>query len=61
VFYPPICSSCHRKSRPREPILDNEADIVTGTKQGLNQKAFVSGVYTSSAVGCSAFASRLDA
>jgi glycosyltransferase involved in cell wall biosynthesis len=27
------------------PILDNRADIVTGTKQGKYEKAFVSGVY----------------
>ncbi|HET9276247.1 MAG TPA: DPM/DPG synthase family glycosyltransferase [Gemmatimonadales bacterium] len=27
------------------PILDGQADIVTGTKQGKYQKAFVSGVY----------------
>ena len=28
-----------------QPILDNRADIVTGTKQGKYEKAFVSGVY----------------
>ncbi len=27
------------------PILDNEADIVTGTKQGRYEKRFVSGIY----------------
>ena len=27
------------------PILDNEADIVTGSKQGKYEKAFVSGIY----------------
>ncbi len=28
-----------------QPILDGEADIVTGTKQGKYEKAFVSGIY----------------
>jgi len=28
-----------------QPILDGQADIVTGTKQGKYEKAFVSGVY----------------
>jgi len=28
-----------------QPILANEADIVTGTKQGKYEKAFVSGIY----------------
>jgi len=28
-----------------QPILENRADIVTGTKQGKYEKAFVSGVY----------------
>ena len=28
-----------------QPILDGEAEVVTGTKQGAYQKAFVSGIY----------------
>jgi len=46
VFYP-----ADLQYRPEDiprlvrPILDGEADLVTGTKQGKYQKAFVSGVY----------------
>lgn len=46
VFYP-----ADLQYRPEDiptlvqPILDGQADIVTGTKQGKYEKAFVSGVY----------------
>jgi len=46
VFYPADLQFLP-KEIPRlvEPILSDEADIVTGTKQGEYDKAFVSGVY----------------
>jgi glycosyltransferase involved in cell wall biosynthesis len=46
VFYPADLQY-HPQDVPTlvEPILTNEADIVTGTKQGKYDKAFVSGVY----------------
>lgn len=46
VFYPADLQY-HPRDVPTlvEPILAGEADIVTGTKQGKYDKAFVSGVY----------------
>jgi glycosyltransferase involved in cell wall biosynthesis len=46
VFYPADLQY-RPEDIPRlvQPILDGEADVVTGTKQGQYQKAFVSGVY----------------
>jgi glycosyltransferase involved in cell wall biosynthesis len=46
VFYPADLQY-HPEDIPRlvEPILDGRADIVTGTKQGKYEKAFVSNVY----------------
>ncbi|MFN2317146.1 MAG: glycosyltransferase family 2 protein [Gemmatimonadales bacterium] len=46
VFYPADLQY-RPEDIPRlvQPILDGDADIVTGTKQGQYQKAFVSGVY----------------
>lgn len=46
VFYPADLQY-HPQDVPTlvEPILAGEADIVTGTKQGKYEKAFVSGVY----------------
>jgi len=46
VFYPADLQY-HPQDIPTlvEPILADEADIVTGTKQGRYEKAFVSGVY----------------
>jgi glycosyltransferase involved in cell wall biosynthesis len=46
VFYPADLQY-HPEDIPRlvAPILDGRADIVTGTKQGRYEKAFVSGVY----------------
>lgn len=46
VFYPADLQY-RPEDIPRlvQPILDGDTDIVTGTKQGQYQKAFVSGVY----------------
>ncbi|MFN2326505.1 MAG: glycosyltransferase family 2 protein [Gemmatimonadales bacterium] len=46
VFYPADLQY-RPEDIPRlvQPILDGDADVVTGTKQGQYQKAFVSGVY----------------
>jgi glycosyltransferase involved in cell wall biosynthesis len=46
VFYPADLQY-HPRDVPTlvEPILDGEADIVTGTKQGRYERAFVSSVY----------------
>jgi glycosyltransferase involved in cell wall biosynthesis len=46
VFYPADLQY-RPEDIPRlvQPILDGEADVVTGTKQGQYHKAFVSGVY----------------
>ena len=43
-----------------EPILHGRADIVTGTKQGKYEKAFVAGSTTPSAAGCSASGSPIS-
>ncbi len=46
VFYPADLQYLPSDIPPLvRPILDGEADIVTGTKQGRYEKAFVSGVY----------------
>ena len=39
-----VCQN-RRLDAGQQPILDGQADIVTGTKQGKYEKAFVSGVY----------------
>ncbi len=46
VFYPADLQYAPEDIPPLvEPILEGRADIVTGTKQGRYEKAFVSGVY----------------
>lgn len=46
VFYPADLQFLPAEiPRLVQPIIDGEADIVTGTKQGQYEKAFVSGVY----------------
>jgi glycosyltransferase involved in cell wall biosynthesis len=46
VFYPADLQYLPEDIPPLvQPILDGQADIVTGTKQGKYERAFVSGVY----------------